>query len=94
MIASNNSTSSLNTEQVRLYVFQHRIEGFIEQCTNESSDLVAVVLCSLVVSILELLQHMKISFQARCLHSYVLGVGVNTTKFTLNYDTLHDGTDL
>ncbi len=53
-----------------------------------------MVLCSLVVSILELLQHMKITFQARSLESHVLGVGVDTTKFTLNHDTLHDGTDL
>jgi hypothetical protein len=94
MIASNDWTSILNTKQVRLYGFQHRIKGFIEQRTDEISYPVAVVLCSLVVSELDLLQHMKITFHARSLESYVLGVGVYSAKFPLNHDTLHDGTDL
>jgi hypothetical protein len=79
MISRDNSTTILNSEQIQFYGVQDGIiKGFIKQCRHDISEFVAVVFCRLVVSKLQLLQHMKITFQARSLGRYVLSVGVNS----------------
>ena len=94
MTIRNNWISVLNAKQLRLYFVDHRIERFFEQRHNEFLDSVAVVLCSLVLSMLNVLQHMKITFHTRSLQFFVLGVRIYSAEGILHHDTLHDWADL
>ena len=57
-------------------------------------DLVVVLFCSLVLSLLNLLQQVKITFHTCSLQFLVLGIRSYSANTTLDHDTLHDGANL
>jgi len=94
MFARNDRASAGNIEQVLLDVVDHRICSVFEQRRDDFLDLVTVLFGGLVLSLLNLLQKMKIAFHTRSLQFLVLGVGGYSAKGTLDHDILHDGADL
>ena len=85
----------VDVEQGGLDVVYHAIDALLEKRHDECLGSVAMLLCSLVLRLLHLLQHIKVVFQS-CNHLlfFVLFGRGYSAKTSSDHDTLHNGADL
>ena len=84
----------VDVEQVGLDVVHHGIHAILEKRRDECLRRVAMLLCSLVLRLLQLLQDIKVAFQSCNLLFFVLFGRGYSAKTSRDHDILHNGADL
>ena len=94
VITTNDWSSASNVEQLLLDGVDHFIRCLTEEIHDDLSDFIAVLLCSLILSLLNSLQEIKLTFRSCMLASIVLVNRVDSGKLVFDHEMLHDGSNL